>query len=95
MLKIKMEHKGKEIWLESDRHNYVVHDGYKKHIVKSGKDKGKTVEIQQHPCYFSRLDLALNCIMTKGIRKSDATTLNQMYNEIAELKRLILNRVEV
>ncbi len=90
MLRIKLEHKGREIWLESNIHNYIVHDGYKTSVNK----KGEEVKTQQHPCYYSRLDLALNCILTKGIRKSDATTLEQMYNELIDLKRLILNRVE-
>jgi len=92
MLKIKLEHNGKEIWIESDNvHNFIIHDGFKSYVNKDGRK----IEVQQNPRNYSQLKMALNDIINVGIRKSDATTLNQMYNEIAELKRLILNRVEV
>ena len=91
MLSIKLEHDGREIWLESNTHNYIIHDGYNTRINK----KGEEVKDQKHPCYYSRLDLALECILTKGIRRSDANTLEKMYNEIIELKRLILNKVSL
>ena len=91
MLKIKLEYKGREIWLESNTHNYIIHDGYREHI----SEKGEEIKERIHPCYYSRLDLALDRILTKGIRRSDATTLKKMYDEIIELRRLILNKVSV
>lgn len=84
-------HRGKEIWLESNTHNYIVHEGIKIHI----DNKGNKIEKKIHPCYYSRFDLALERILTKGIRNSDATTLTELYDEVIELRRLILNKTSL
>ena len=91
-MKIKLEHRGREIWLESDTNNYIVHEGYKPYFDKKA---GVERQIQKNPAYYSDLAMALNGILKKGVRNSDATTLHQLYNEIGELKRLILNRTEL
>ena len=90
-MKIKLEHRGREIWLESDAHNFIVHDGYKEYEDKDGK----TIETRINVRSYSQLSFALNDMSNTEMRRSDATLMQQMYDELRELNRLILNRTDV
>jgi len=91
MVKIKMEHRGKELWFETDVNNYIIHEGYS---ISKLLD-GTTSEQRIRPRYYTDFNLALESILTIGVRASDATTLHELYNEVIELKSLILNKVSL
>ena len=50
-MKIKLNHRGEELWLESDEHNFIVHRGFKEQVDKNGKITQTRID----PSYFSKL----------------------------------------
>lgn len=91
-MRIQLKHRNREIWLESDNSNFVVHEGYKNTF---SEKLGKVVVSKIEPRYYHNLKHAMEQMLTIGIRKSDAKSLQALYDEIVELKRLIWDKVQV
>ena len=85
-MKIKFEHRKKEHWIESDEHQYIVHEGFKEAIKKDGS----IIKTRIKPRYFGMLKHAILFLLDKGIKNSDAGTLRELMKDYAELKGLLL-----
>lgn len=88
-MNIKLEHRGQVLWLESDDRNFIVHRGVDKFVDKKGKERIHRVEAS----YYSLLEQAIIGLLKKGMHRSDATTLEAMYEEIRELKQKITDKI--
>jgi hypothetical protein len=74
-MKIKLEFKtGKTMWIESDSSNYILHDGFS--YDKDGN------ESKNNTRFYTNLKNLIEGIYVHGLLKSDATTLNELYQDL-------------
>jgi hypothetical protein len=90
-MKIKLECRGKEIWLESDDNQYVVHDGYNVTVNKDGSES----KTKKNPSYLTNFQSAIDKCLEKSIRHSDATTLTELYNHVVEFKNMVADKFTI
>ena len=79
---IKFTFRGKEHYIESDANQYILHDGYI--FSKSGEISGK-----KNVSYFSDFKALIQELLERGIRQSDARSLNDLALTIKEIKEEI------
>ena len=90
-MKIILKHREKEIWLVNDPRNFIIHEGYKITKFKDGKVKRKMIRAM----YYSNFELFLNGILKKAMHMSKAKTLEDLLEEVGEIKRLIFEKVRI
>ena len=89
-MEIVLKHRGKEIWLENDIKNFIIHGGYKTTInKKTGQETREKIE----PAYYSNFEMFLNGILKRAMHLSEAKTIQDLFNEVIEVKRLIFEKV--
>lgn len=92
-MKIKFKNKKKELWLESDGTGFLIHRGF---ITITNKETGQTTQQRIDPSFYgANLTQALCGLLNKAMIKSEASTIKDMYYEILEWQKLILNKVEI
>lgn len=84
MVKIKFVYRKHTLWLESDDNQWIVHEGFTKSTLKSGK----TILTKKNPSYLSSLESAINFIRELQLRNSDARSLMKLNKNIKEIKEL-------
>ena len=80
-MKIKFEFQKRELWIESDNHQFIVHEGF---------EICEKVKKRINPAYSYQFQQAIIYLLDKGIKSSDASTLKELMEDYRELKRIIL-----
>ena len=87
-----LKHRGKEIYLENDIRNFIIHNGYR---ITVDKETGKETRQMIEPAYYSDFELFLKGILKRALHMSDAKSIQELFDEVVEIKRLIFNRVRI
>lgn len=85
-MNIKFEFRDKEYFIESDKRNYIFHEGYKEY-------EGRKNMIE--PSYFDKIEHLVAHVLDHGLKKSDATTLEEFMEDYKELKKLIIDKFDI
>ena len=81
-MKIKFEFRNKELWLESDSREFIIHEGFY-------VDPKTGTEHRINSSYVYQFKQAIIYLLNKGIKFSDATTLKELVEDYTNLKRII------
>ena len=90
-MKIILKHRGKDIFLENDSLNFIIHEGYRVSIDKDGKERKNMVR----PMFYSNFEFFLNGILKKAMHMSKAKTIEDLLEEVRDVKRLIFEKVRM
>ena len=82
---IELNFRGHSFVLTSDEKNFIIGDGMQEYPDSKGVIQRKV----RNPAYPSTLEGAINLILTRTIKKSDATTLKMLLTEYREMKKEI------
>ena len=83
-IKFKLKN-GKEYTLANDLNGYQVGT----ELLTKNKE-GREIRNIQGARYYATLESALQGIFELGVRKSDATTFNELARDIADMKNMVL-----
>jgi len=86
-MKIKFEFRGKELWLESDYNQFIVHEGFRE---SKDKETGKIIKSRINARFPHQFSSAIIMLLDKAIKRSDAETLKELLRDYTELKKLVL-----
>jgi hypothetical protein len=81
-MKIKFEFRNKELWLESDSREFIIHEGFY-------VDPKTGTEHRTNSAYVYQFKQAIIYLLNKGIKFSDAETLKELMRDYSELKKII------
>ena len=84
MLDVKLKFRNQEYQVTADTNCYTVHTIK---IAEKGKNKGEKYSAEQR--YVSSIESVIETIMEQSIRRSDATTLNDILDVVRKVRDIV------
>ena len=84
-IEILLRNRTDSMFLETDSNQFILHDG----IIETISKDGETKQNRKNAKYYSTLKMAIEGILTYGLLKSEAITLNELRNDVLLLKEQI------